>query len=74
MTGWQHAPGHVWEYDTEEVPFGMVVNFKDNEEANPTGLCNCECGICEPHHPHRLEDGCACALLGCACMTPAQMT
>jgi hypothetical protein len=70
MATWQYSIGHVWRYDSDEVPAGMRMRFEVDEEARKTGPCGCDCGVCEPQHPHTVEDGCVCAPLACPCLDP----
>jgi hypothetical protein len=68
MATWQYSIGHIWRYDGDLVPAGMSMRFDSNEEAKAAGLCGCDCGVCNPHHPHTAEEGCACAILACPCL------
>jgi hypothetical protein len=70
MATWQYSIGHVWRYDSDEVPAGMRMRFELDEEAKKSGLCGCECGVCEPQQPHIVEDGCVCTPLACPCLDP----
>jgi hypothetical protein len=68
MATWQYSVGHEWRYNGDDVPGGMSVRFQPNEEATTAGLCDCECGVCRPGHPHDVDDGCVCGLLVCPCL------
>ncbi|MGH2703046.1 MAG: hypothetical protein ACRDJ2_14895 [Actinomycetota bacterium] len=68
MATWQYSIGHIWRYDGNLVPAGMSMRFETNDGAKAAGLCGCECGVCRPHHPHTVEEGCACAMLACPCL------
>jgi hypothetical protein len=68
MATWQYSIGHIWRYDGDPVSAGMSMRFESNEEAKAAGLCGCECGVCRPHHPHTVEEGCACAIFACHCL------
>jgi hypothetical protein len=65
---WHYAAGHRWQYDNEEGSSRMEFRFTDDNKAKEAGLCGCACSLCKPEHPHVIEDGCICALLGCHCL------
>ncbi|MGH2698849.1 MAG: hypothetical protein ACRDJL_06575, partial [Actinomycetota bacterium] len=65
---WQYSIGHIWRYEGDPVPAGMSMRLEVSDEAKAAGLCGCECGLCKPHHPHTVKEGCACAMLACPCL------
>lgn len=70
MDSWYYRPGHRWRYDSDVVPLGMEMRFR--ELAAPAeGACACPCGKCAPDGEHHSDDGCVCRVLGCFCLEPS---
>ena len=68
MATWQYSIGHVWRFDSNDIPAAMEMRFAVNEEAKASGLCGCDCGVCGPEDPHTVDDGCVCGPLACPCL------
>lgn len=69
MGTWHYTKGHAWAYDSDEILGSMTVRF-DPRPTDALCECDCSCGVCRPQHPHRVEDGCVCGLIGCPCADP----
>ena len=67
MPTWQHGSGHAWRYDSDEILGSMTVRF-DEVALEDEAACACRCGRCRRDEPHRVEEGCACALTACPCL------